>query len=296
MRQTPTLWFLTLLASCASQEATPVREPHLENAYWLTESVISGAQPDGEEAFRELASLGVKTVISVDGARPDVATARKYGLRYVHLPIGYDGVPRERALELAKAIEELEGPVYVHCHHGQHRGPAAAAVACVVAGKMDNARAVDTMKTLGTGAQYIGLWKSAREAKKADASELRDLRVEFRESALVPPLAEAMVSLDGVFERLGLAAKAGWKKPAEHPDVDPAHEALRAREIVVEIMRTDGLKAHPEAFRELMEAARSASERLELSLRVGESGDRAFAILKQTCTDCHKTLRNPPRK
>lgn len=294
------LGLLALAASCAAPEAAPearpVRKPGLENAYWLTDRVLSGAQPEGDRGFLELAALGVRTVISVDGSTPDVERARKHGLRYVHLPIGYDGVPADRALELAKAIEELDGPIYVHCHHGQHRGPAAAVVACVVAGRMDNARALETMKVLGTGPQYIGLWESAREAKRADAAALRDLRVDYRETAPIPPLAEAMVGVDAVVERLQLSGKAGWKTPADHPDVDPPHEALRLREIFTEILRTEDLKARPDEFRRFLEASRTAAERLEAVLRRGEPAEAAFAALKQSCADCHKPYRNSPSR
>lgn len=287
---------LALLASCAAPALAPVRRPGLDNAYRITDSVFSGAQPEGEAAFRELSALGVKTVISVDGAKPDVEAARRAGLRYVHLPIGYDGVPKERALELAKAIEELDGPVYVHCHHGQHRGPAAAVVACVVAGKMDTARALETMRTMGTGAQYIGLWASAREAARADPATLRALRVEYRETAPIPPLAEAMVAVDGALERLQLSARAGWRTPADHPDLAPPHEALTLREIFVEIQRTDDFKARPEEFRRMMEATRASAERLEGLLRKGEPADPAFAALKQGCADCHRPYRNAPSR
>lgn len=288
---------LLLMASCSAPEPRPLNRPGLDHAYRLTDKVLSGAQPEGDAAFGELAALGVKTVLSVDGAKPDVETARKHGLRTVHLPIGYDGVPRERALELAKAIEELEGPIYIHCHHGQHRGPAAAVVACVVAGKMDNAQAIDTMRTLGTGPQYLGLWASAREARKAEPSTLQRLQVDFREASPVPPLAEAMVSVDVVFDRLQRGAACGWKRPLEHPDVDPPHEALRLREIFTEIMRTDDFKARPAEYRALMEMSRSASERLEGFLRSGGSADPAFLALKQSCVDCHRNWRNsPPRK
>jgi protein tyrosine phosphatase (PTP) superfamily phosphohydrolase (DUF442 family) len=292
-------FLLLVLASCSVPEPRPLSAHGLGNARWLTDTVISGAQPEGDEAFRGLAALGVKTLISVDGLKPDVEAARRYGMRYVHLPIGYDGVPKERALELAKAIEELQGPVYIHCHHGQHRGPAAAVVACVVAGKMDNARAVETMRALGTGPQYIGLWESAREARKADVSELQGLKVEFREISPIPPLADAMVGLDAAFERLQLCQKSGWKTPAALPDVDPPHEALRLREICVEILRTEECRSRPEDFRRWMESTRAASEALEVRLRSAASADQAdlaLAALKQSCADCHKPCRNQARK
>jgi protein tyrosine phosphatase (PTP) superfamily phosphohydrolase (DUF442 family) len=286
---------LLALLSCSAPAEGPIHRPGLDNAHWLTDTVISGAQPEGDAAFRELADLGVKTLISVDGLKPDLESAHKYGMRYVHLPIGYDGVPKERALELAKAIRELPGSIYVHCHHGRHRGPAAAVVACVVAGKMDNGQAIRAMEMLGTGPQYIGLWASARESKGADAAELRDLKVEFRETSPIPPLADAMVGLDTVFERLLLCREAGWRKPPGHPDIDPPHEALRLREICVEILRTEECRTRPSEFRAWMERTKAESQDLEVLLRSSaspERAERALAALQQSCTDCHQPYRN----
>src|SRR5262245_46397548 len=77
----------------ATWKPEKINEPTLPNAFRLHTKVISGGQPDGELAFAKLKELGVKTIISVDGARPEVELAKKYGLRYVHLPHGYDGVP-----------------------------------------------------------------------------------------------------------------------------------------------------------------------------------------------------------
>src|SRR4051794_23849607 len=76
----------------------------LHNIFRVTDRLYSGSSPEGDASFAALRKLGIKTVISVDGARPDVKRARKFGLRYVHLPIGYDGVPREQALRLARAV------------------------------------------------------------------------------------------------------------------------------------------------------------------------------------------------
>ena len=82
----------------------------------------------------------------------------------------------------------------------------------------------------------------------------------------MPPLVEAMVALDAAFEKLELARRAGWKTPPGHPDVDPAHEALRAREILTELMRTDDFKARPRDVQAMMEHARSAAAELERHL------------------------------
>src|SRR4051794_16072618 len=75
----------------------------LHNVYRITDNLFSGSSPEGDAGFRSLKEMGIKTVITVDGVRPDVEHAKKYGLRYVHLPFGYDGISRQRILELAKA-------------------------------------------------------------------------------------------------------------------------------------------------------------------------------------------------
>jgi protein tyrosine/serine phosphatase len=70
-------------------------------------------------------------------------------------------VPAERAAELAKAVRDLPGPIYIHCHHGKHRSPAAAAVACVAAGLLAPERAPAVLKEAGTSPNYRGLFASA---------------------------------------------------------------------------------------------------------------------------------------
>lgn len=157
------------------------------------------------------------------------------------------------------------------------------------------------MKTMGTGENYLGLWASAREAKPADPAALDRLPVEYRETAPVPPLMEAMVGLDRAFEGLTHARKAGWMKPPDHPDVDPPHEALRAREILTEILRTDEFAARPAEYRSMMTASLAASTALESLLRARprppmETLDAAYVRLRKTCADCHAPYRNAPRR
>ena len=46
---------------------------------------------------------------------------------------------RQRVEEIATAVQTLPGPIYIHCHHGKHRSPAASAAACVGAGLIEPA-------------------------------------------------------------------------------------------------------------------------------------------------------------
>ena len=286
-------------------EAIRLSDPRLDNAHRLTPKIIAGAEPAGEAAFQALKDLGVKTVISVDGAKPNVELGAKYGLRYVHLPIGYDGVPVDRGKELAKAFDELEGPIYVHCHHGKHRAPAAAAVACVVGGLFTNDEALAAMKEFGTGENYIGLWAAAKSAKLAQPGELKKLNVTFHSVSPIPPLAEAMVHIDDVIEHLNDSKSAGWKHPANNPDIDPAHEALRLREIFTEIARTDDFIHRPADFKKWMQKSSDDAAKLETLLRQfkdiatpakSTDIDQAYIGLQNNCKSCHKPYRNAKPK
>jgi hypothetical protein len=86
-----------------------VAAQHLPNAYQIHAKVILGGLPEGDAAFQELAGLSVKTIISVDGATPDVATAKKYGLRYVHLGAGARGAAFAGAFQ--GAVANGVGPI-----------------------------------------------------------------------------------------------------------------------------------------------------------------------------------------
>jgi protein-tyrosine phosphatase len=268
----------------------------LPNPWQIHPKVISGGLPEGDAAFAQLAALGVKTIISVDGARPDVELARKHGLRYVHLPHGYDGVSGKRAQELAKAVRDLPGVVYIHCHHGKHRSPTAAAMACVGAGLLEASSAEAVLKAAGTSANYRGLYESARQARRFEAGLLDALAVEFPETAKLPPLAEAMVAVEHTHDHLKQMAAAGWQALAEHPDLVPAHEALLLREHFTELLRTREVQSQPAQFQDLVRDSVADAEALETALRATDTKAASQALDRVTahCAACHKTFRDVP--
>lgn len=271
---------------------------YLPNAIRVHPQVISGGLPEGDLAFQEIKSLGVKTVISVDGAKPDVATAKKYGLRYVHLPHGYDGVPEERAKELAKAVRGLPGPIYLHCHHGKHRSPAAAAVACVGANLISHGDAAKLLEIAGTSKSYRGLFQSTESATPLNRALLDELQVDFPEVAKLPAMAEAMVGVEHAHDHLKAIEKAGWKAPADQPALAPDHEALLLRENFTELLRTKEVEAKSKAFQDSMAEAETLSKQLEATLQ-SEPVDRKKAAMQLTaisnnCKSCHQVFRDVP--
>jgi len=278
--------------------------PGLPNAYRLHPRVISGGEPAGEAAFVTLKNLGVRTVISVDGAQPQIELAKQHGLRYVHLPHGYDGVPDDRAKELAKAVRDLPGPIYIHCHHGKHRSPAAASVACVAAGLLAPQQALAVLTTAGTSENYRGLYQAAQSARRFDDKLLDELQAEFPESVKVPPIAGAMVQIEHTHDHLKSFAAAGWQPLFQQPDLEPAHEALLLKEHYRELARTDGALQQPAAFRQLLAESEQTAAALETLLLSWQKAGRqapvpapittTFAAASQHCTTCHQKFRDVP--
>jgi protein tyrosine phosphatase (PTP) superfamily phosphohydrolase (DUF442 family) len=270
--------------------AAPAEWPGLHNVLRLTDAIYSGSEPHAEEGFASLASLGVKTVVSVDGAKPNVELARKHGLRYVHIPIGYDGVSKDAALSLARLVKEAEGPIYIHCHHGKHRGPAAAAVACIAAGEATGETAVEILNRSGTSKDYAGLWRDVQAfTPPASGAELPNLV----ETAQVGSSAAAMAQLDRGFDNLKLCRAASWQSPADHPDIVPAQEALLVREGLHEAGRHLA-DEYDQEFRAWLAEAESLASGLEQSLRDGQpaAAETQFAGLEQSCKRCHAKHRD----
>ena len=276
----------------------------LPNLLRVHERVFSGGLPEDDAAFEELATLGVKTIISVDGMTPDTAMARKYGLRYVHLPHGYNGIPKDRVVELAKAVRDLEGPIYIHCHHGKHRSPAAASVACVAAGLIPADRSVSILRLAGTNPNYRGLYAAARNATALDSRLLNELQIEFKEVEDIPAIADAMVHLDINHEHLKQIAESSWKTPLNHPDLDPAHEALLMRELYTELLRSEEVAEMPHDFHKWLHDSEAAAMQLELELQKWHSANDGATPpaklaelahrISENCRACHLKYRDVP--
>jgi protein tyrosine phosphatase (PTP) superfamily phosphohydrolase (DUF442 family) len=278
----------------AGAEFHPIKIPGVQNAFHVTDRIYSGSQPEGDAGFAALAKLGVKTVVSVDGSKPDIETAHKYGLRYVHLPFGYDGIPQDRVAELAKAVAVEPGPLFVHCHHGQHRGPAAVAVMCLATEGWTTNRAATWLKDAGTSPDYPGLYRAASEFKAPTVEQLAAIK-SLPELAKTSSMVDTMVAIDGYFDSLKASQKAGWKTPPNQPDITPAHECTMLWEHFRELARTPDIAQRPDDFRQKLANAEGAADRLRGLLKENEQTpalDAAFKQVTQSCAACHKSYRN----
>ena len=279
----------------------PLQAQGIDNLFSATDRIYSGSQPEGDEAFASLRKLGVRTIISVDGTPPDVERAAKFQLRYVHIPLGYDGIPTETAARLTKAARTLEGPIFVHCHHGKHRGPAAVGVICQATAGWTPDQAVAWMKQAGTSPDYAGLYRANADFLMPTAEALARVPDAFPSHAEVSGLVDAMVAIDHRWDHLEAVQKAGWRVPPGRPDLIPATEALLLREAYRELQRDARAQAKGDTFLGLLRKAESDAKDLHALLGARATpldeaairqADALSKVAGEACAGCHNKFRN----
>jgi protein tyrosine phosphatase (PTP) superfamily phosphohydrolase (DUF442 family)/cytochrome c556 len=266
----------------------------LEHYRKWSDKVSQSGQPTGEVAFANLAAMGYRTVISVDGARPDAETAAKYGLRYVHVPIEYSGITRDQALRIVKAVETSDGPAIVHCHHGLHRGPAGAMVARLALEGISNEEANRELKESGCSPKYEGLYRDVLGFRPPTAEELAAIPADLPAYVSAGDTVDHMAKISRIYEGLQASQKAAWGPPPESPDVNPPHQARILWEHFAELQRTDESKSFGEQYLKWLAVSQQDGVKLEEAIRGGDAAaaDAAMASLKKTCDSCHKKHRD----
>lgn len=272
----------------------PATLPGLHNVVTYAPDILSGGVPEGDEGMQSLAAMGIRTIVSVDGAVPDVEGAERLGMRYVHLPISYDTVTTERQLQLAQALVSLPGPVYMHCHHGKHRSAGALGSAVVLAGKLTPEQAVARMAVSGTAKEYAGLWKVVRDARPLDASQLLADPASFPKISEVSGMVATMAEIDLVFDLVKQAQKAGWKAPKDHPDLFAPKETKRLALLFAKLEGDADSRKLPDDYQTQLGHSIEVAAQLDAAVQANDAAnaDRWFATLGKGCKECHKTYRD----
>lgn len=130
-RHVAALFFCTAFLSTAAGGGLAAAETTqfvagVGNFHKVDDNVYRGAQPT-DEGFRNLAKLGIKTVIDLreasDRSLAEEKTVTAAGMRYVMIPMR--GMQKPSDESIRKALDLLEdktsGPVFVHCMRGADR-------------------------------------------------------------------------------------------------------------------------------------------------------------------------------
>lgn len=260
----------------------------------VSESVFCGAHPTSEDAFAALSKKNIKTIVSVDGTEPHLLAAKKHGIRYVHIPIGYGQIDKKSLGMIARLASEAEKPMYVHCHLGKHRGPAVAAIASLELAEIDHQEAIGFLGKAGTNKKYVGLWDSVKTHQRPAPKKSWPQLIEVSK---VDPFVSAMSKMIGPIEQLRATNKANWKpskelRNSEFRNFKPQHLAVLINQNFREAVRANPKKDDKVLSSYLAESA-SISVELEKSLSDKDHKQASIQLnsLLMQCSRCHEEYR-----
>ena len=248
--------------------------------------------------------MGVKTILSVDGKVPDHELAAKYGLRYVHVPIQYSGIDVPARLHIAKTFRELEGPFYVHCFHGKHRGPAAAALGRIVLDGATREQAVAEMRQwCGTSGKYAGLYETIARAPLPALEDTDAIQWDFPAAHEFKGIRHAMIGISRIHDHLKALSGRGWAVDPNHPDLSASNETAQLVEIFRTARATAEVEKKPDDFQGWMRESVAASEALLATLgemptgyaeheQWAQAATAGFDAVNGLCSSCHQVYRN----
>lgn len=291
------LVLLCILSSAyrARSQAPESLQHTLGNVLQLSDRILSGSSPTTSDDFAELARRGIETVVSVDGAPPNVELAKSRGLRYIHIPIGYDGLTREAQLALVRVVRESDAPIYIHCHHGKHRGPAAAAIACMATGDVDHRGATDILERAGTSQRFPGLWYDVATFEPLAPDESLP---ELLEISPVSSFVQSMTQIDDAYNNLLVLKSNGWQKLAERPNLTATSQWTLLSKGFEEAARFAPIdfddQSHAREIHALLQRSRFiAREAARAKERYGKRYlTQQLVHVRYACISCHEKYRN----
>ena len=122
---------LTVVAQAQEASASKNAAIRIKNFGQMDERFYRGAKPKQED-FKDLAALGIKTVIDLteDPTENERSTIEALGMKYVHIPMVEKKYPTEEATNAFLKVtgDPATGKFFVHCAGGRHRTGAMGAV------------------------------------------------------------------------------------------------------------------------------------------------------------------------
>ena len=155
---------------------TPAQTPHvagIANFHQVDNRLYRGAQP-GDEGIRQLAQLGVRTIVNLRTGDEDAAIASELGLRHYHVPmVPWRSTDEQVVAWLRIVIEQRKhGPVFVHCRQGADRTGLMIAVYRVVVDGWSKQAAIQEM-TQGDF-NHHSIWRNLRKyVERMDVDSIR---------------------------------------------------------------------------------------------------------------------------
>ena len=149
-----TIWATAAALTCGSLVLGAAELPQsLNNFQEVSDSLCRGAQPS-DEGFRDLARLGVHTVLDLRGgggrSSKEAQEVRALGMNYVNIPL--DGFlapsPEQVSKIFAVLNDQAAGKIFVHCRRGADRTGTVLAMYRIEHDHWTNQKALDEAKSM----------------------------------------------------------------------------------------------------------------------------------------------------
>lgn len=101
--------------------AEPVSARHVENFHRISKDLYRSGQPDDEEGFSEVESLGIRSVLNLREYHNDTDDARHTRLHLMAYPVAAGKVTEADVENCLRLLQQAPKPVLVHCWHGSDR-------------------------------------------------------------------------------------------------------------------------------------------------------------------------------
>ena len=126
---------------------------NLPNFQKVDDHIYRGAQPTAE-GFKELAGLGIKTVIDLrqigeHSQENEQKIVTNLGMHYASVPMAGMATPKDSQVAAVLALLNTSGPVFVHCKRGADRTGMVVAVYRIAQDGWENRKALSEAKAYG---------------------------------------------------------------------------------------------------------------------------------------------------
>jgi len=136
LQSVPSLLVAIVLLTTASVAQEPSKQfagpLKIKNFGQVDDRFFRGAQPKEEQDYKDLAALGIKTIIDLtdDPKAYEKPLVESLGMKYIHIPMIAKKYPTaEATATFLKTVNDPNtGKFYLHCAGGRHRTGAMGAV------------------------------------------------------------------------------------------------------------------------------------------------------------------------
>ena len=281
---------------CSLDAESTVSEGRIESdvvdqLFELAADLMCGAEPMGDAGYAYLAGQGVKVILSVDSVKPNAELAGKYGMKTLHVPVGYDGISLGEQSRLIYYYKMAEGKVFVHCHHGTQRGPTAGAVMMMGVGAFNKEEALGWLVRAGTDRiRYEGLYETV-EGFEAGATDNKPSVEAFEVDFTASAMGKIGRRFDGVKKGVAEGALLTEKVRSDAVLLLEHFKELRRVELQGGERSVDYMKR----MRGMEKDIGLVYEGLGLK-KVGDKMDgelmRRMVVMKKSCVSCHRVYRD----